>query len=229
MRAPVVYQLPKLQYLAPALVPVIAKWLWALRHDAKTEDNHGVGALARQSHRHVTSASYGVFMGHIILLNGVPAAGKSSVAAKLRILRPRLQVVDGDAVIRATKRAADPIAFAERTLERVLNTDERKALRGPVALDQAMPPNYLLQARTRFAGSCTTVLLTIDDEVRVARQEVREAQGRRLTYAWDPGWTAFGQAAYLRDLVLDANGPDRGGLDADDCAGAILEYVGSVI
>lgn len=168
-------------------------------------------------------------MGHIILLNGIPAAGKSSVAAKLRILRPQLQVVDGDAVVRATKRVADPVAFAERALERVLETVGRKALRGPVVLDQAMPPNYLLQARTRFAGSCTAVLLTIADDVRVARQEIRDARGRRLTYAWDRGWTAFGQAASLHDLVLDANGLDRGGLDEDACADAILEHVGSAI
>jgi dephospho-CoA kinase len=87
-------------------------------------------------------------MGHILLLNGIPAAGKSTVAAKLRILRSHLQVVDGDAVIRATKPAADPVAFAERALERVLKTVEGKALRGPVVLDQARPPNYLLQSHS---------------------------------------------------------------------------------
>jgi chloramphenicol 3-O-phosphotransferase len=168
-------------------------------------------------------------MGHIILLNGIPAAGKSSVAAKLKVLRPRIQVVNGDAVIRATKPVADPVVFAKRALERVLRTVERRALRGPVVLDQAMPPNYLLQARTRFAGSCTAVLLTIDDDVRAARQRLRDAQGRRLTHTWNPGWAAFGQAADLHDLVLNANGPSRGGLDEDDCADAILKHVGSLV
>lgn len=124
---------------------------------------------------------------------------------------------------------ADPVVFAARALERALKAVERKALRGPVVLDQAMPPNFVMQARTRFAGSCTAVLLTIDDDVRAARQAAREAQGRRLTYVWDPRWTAFGQAANLHDLVLDANGSNRGGLDEDDCAAAILKHVDPVI
>lgn len=168
-------------------------------------------------------------MSHIVVLNGIPAAGKSTVAAKLKGLRPQLQIVDGDVVVRTTKRVSDPVAFAARALERVLSRVERTALRGPVVLDQAMPPRYLLQVRTRFADSCTAVLLTIDHDVRAARQTARDARGRRLSYAWDPRWAEFGQAAYLHDLVLDANGPDRGGLDQDGCAAAILKHIDPVI
>lgn len=168
-------------------------------------------------------------MDHVVLLNGLPAAGKSAVAAKLKALRPRLQIVEGDAVIRGTQRVGDPVVFAARALERVLSTVDRKAKRGPVVLDQAMPPSFLRQARKRFAGSCTAVLLTIDDDVRAARQAARDARGHRLTYTWDPRCAEFGQAAELHDLALDANGRGRGGLDVDDCAAAILDHVGAAI
>lgn len=168
-------------------------------------------------------------MGHIVLLNGIPAAGKSTVAAKLKMLRPHLQTVEGDAVIRATEQVADPAVFVAQALEGVFSAVELKALLGPVVLDQAMPPSFVLRTRTRFSGSFTAVLLTIDEDVRVARQAEREAQGRHLTSAYDSRWEAFGQATDLHDLVLDANGPDRDGLDEDDCAAAILEHVGPAI
>ena len=147
----------------------------------------------------------------VILINGVPAAGKSSVAAKLRaVMRRSTTVRTDDAVIAVRKsyrtrgRAVDPITLSAESWARVLQLVRDALGKGNVVVDGAMTERQIREAQGSFGDRAMFVVLRITEETRQQRQSDRDREGRRLA-------TALGEDAHgrtgpdeLYDLVIDA-------------------------
>jgi chloramphenicol 3-O-phosphotransferase len=138
---------------------------------------------------------------HALFINGIPAAGKTTVANAVRRLDRRFQLVDGDKIVRRTpyhlRLQRGPQIRAD-----ILDTLDHRLQRGDTLLDFTMTASQVTEARTRFMGRSTFVILRIDEATRAARQHERDRRGNRLGFAWQHRFHSMPGGDELYDLVL---------------------------
>jgi chloramphenicol 3-O-phosphotransferase len=138
---------------------------------------------------------------HALLINGVPAAGKTTVANAVRRLDRRFQLVDGDKIVRGTpyrlRLQRGPQIWAD-----ILDGVDRRLQHGDTLLDFTMTASQVIEARARFMGRSTFVILRIDEATRAARQHERDRRGNRLGFPWQQQFHSMPGADELYDLVL---------------------------
>lgn len=149
--------------------------------------------------------------GRVIFINGVPAAGKSTVAAKLRsVMRGLTTVRTDDAVIavrnsyRVRGRKVDPITLSAESWARVLQLAREALAKGNVVVDGAMTERQIREAKGSFDDQALFVVLKITEETRQRRQRDRDREGRRLATPLGDDAHSMTGPDELYDLVIDA-------------------------
>lgn len=139
--------------------------------------------------------------GHVIHVNGIPCAGKSSVAAEVARKTSTFKILTGDEVIRRIpyeQRAAQASHLFELTLSMI----ERWQRSGNVIADGAWTERQVLDAQERFGSAAFFVILRIDEPERRRRESFR--RDRVLGHPWDPSWHDMPGPDELYDLVIDS-------------------------
>jgi chloramphenicol 3-O-phosphotransferase len=152
--------------------------------------------------------------GHAIFINGIPSAGKSSVAAEIKRESSTFRVLTGDDVIRQVP-YEQRAARAHRLFSLTLNTLERWLGPSNVVVDGAWTERQVIEAQERFGDMGLYVILRIDESERRRRESVRK--DRRLGSKWDPSWHDVPGPDDLYDLVIDSKLRD-----VSECANIIL-------
>lgn len=165
-----------------------------------------------------------VSSGHAIFVNGIPSAGKSSVASEIRRRDSTFRILTGDEVVRQAlggdnstlqvSRQQLPSAV-KRVFSLTLNMIEQSIKSNNVVVDGAWTKDQVTEAQSRFGASGLYVILRIDEPERQKRESART--DRRLTSSWDPAWHDMPGPDEIYDLVLDS-----GVMDVLACVDAIL-------
>lgn len=164
--------------------------------------------------------------GSVIFINGVPAAGKSTVAAKLRgrMRRPRTVRTDDQVIAvrnsyRARSMDVDSLTLSAESWDRVLQLTQEAFRKGNVLVEGAITERQVRDAKASFGDRAVFVVLRITEETRQRRQRDRDREGRPLA-------TALGENAHSRtgpdeiyDLVIDTETTSAKG-----CAQEILTF-----
>jgi len=158
---------------------------------------------------------------HALFVNGIPAAGKSTVTTAVMRLDSRFTVVDGDKIVRRTPYRLRPQRGPQIWTE-VLDEVDRQLKHGDTLLDFTMTAGQVLEARSHFLGRSTFVILRIDEPTRTARQRERDRRGNRLGFPWKQQYHQMPGSDDLYDLVLPGEGPRP-----VDSARAIIDLVDS--
>ena len=156
---------------------------------------------------------------HALFINGIPSAGKTTVTNAIRRRDGRFQLVDGDRIVRRTPYRLRPQRGRQIWAE-ILDAVSRRLQHGDTLLDFTMTANQVLEARTRFVGRSTFVILRIDEPTRAARQHERDRRGDRLGFPWQPKYHEAPGGDELYDLVL----PDHS-VRPEDSTRHIIEFV----
>lgn len=149
--------------------------------------------------------------GRVIFINGVPAAGKSTVAAKLRaVMRGPTTVRTDDAVIavrnsyRVRGCEVDPVTLSAESWARVLKLAQDALVSGNVVVDGAMTERQVRETKDAFGDKALFVVLKITEESRQRRQRARDREGRRLASPLGGDAHSMTGPDELYDLVIDA-------------------------
>ncbi len=156
--------------------------------------------------------------GHAIFLNGIPSAGKSSVAAKIRSRTSTFRVLTGDDVIRQVpfqQRAGQ----ADKLFVMVLTSIERWLGSSNVIVDGAWTERKVSEARERFGHMGLYVVLRIDESERKRREALRK--DRQLGHRWKPAWHDMPGPDDIYDVVIDSKATN-----VSKCATTILTAAG---
>lgn len=156
---------------------------------------------------------------HAIFVNGIQAAGKTTVARKIRNREPRrFRLVESDEIVRRVPPALR-VDSADMIWSRVLDSVEESLEEANVLVDAALTADQVVEARDRFGASAAFVILRIDEDTRSRRQADRNRWGNRLAHEWRPEWHDLPGEDDLYDLVCDA-----ASLTASQCASRILAF-----
>lgn len=155
---------------------------------------------------------------HAIFLNGIPAAGKSTVARIVRNQTSSFYVLTGDEIVRQVP-YEKRIDVAHLIWARLLDTVEDCLQGNNVLVDSALRADQVIQARDRFGEAAVFVILRIDEKTRARRQAQRDRRGNPLGHPWRPEFHSMPGEDDLYDLVLDA-----GSLTAELCAHEVVQF-----
>lgn len=153
--------------------------------------------------------------GHAIFINGIPSAGKSSVAQEIARRTSTFRVLTGDEVIRQVP-YEQRVASAHRLFALTLDMVGRWLARSNVIVDGAWTERQVMEAQGRFGNAGLYVILRIDETERRRRESMRK--DRRLGYAWDPSWHDMPGPDEVYDLAIDSKLKN-----VSECARIILE------
>jgi chloramphenicol 3-O-phosphotransferase len=140
-------------------------------------------------------------LGHAIFINGIPSAGKSSVAAEINRRTSTLRVLTGDDIIRQIP-FQQRVAQANRLFALTLKTIEEWMESSNVMVDGAWTQQQVEQAQGRFGTKGLYVILRIDEAERRRRESIRS--DRRLAHRWDPAWLDMPGPDDTYDVVVDS-------------------------
>lgn len=154
-----------------------------------------------------------------MFINGIPAAGKTTVANLLTGRIPGFHVLTGDDLIREVPHALR-LRLADRIWSRMLNVIEERLTESHLLVDSALPARQIQEARDRLGTVSGFVILRIDEVTRAARQRERDVRGNPLGLPWQLEYHAIPGPDAMYDLVLDS-----ARLSSEHCADAIAEFV----
>jgi chloramphenicol 3-O-phosphotransferase len=152
--------------------------------------------------------------GHAIFINGIPSAGKTSVAQEVRHRTSTFRVLTGDDVIRQVP-FQQRVAQANRLFALTLNMLERWLESSDVLVDGAWTQRQIIDAQDRFGRAGLCVILRIDEPERRRRESIR--RDPHLSYGWDPSWHDMPGPDEIYDLVIDSKV-----MSVSECADMIL-------
>lgn len=139
--------------------------------------------------------------GHVVFINGIQSAGKTSVASEIRSLTVTFRVLTGDDVVREFPEEQRVRRWKE-IFERLLARTEKWLENSNVIVDAALSAAQVEDARQRFGGSGLYVVLRIDEPERKRRESLRT--DRKLPI-WDPAWHSMPGPDDLYDHVIDSS------------------------
>ncbi len=164
--------------------------------------------------------------GHAIFINGIQAAGKSTVAAKMRGRMRRPRTVHTDDQIIAVRNAhsrrgleADPIRLSDEAWLATLSATREALLNANVLVEGTMTARHAVEARAMFGDQAMFAILRIKAETRARRQDDRDRAGRPLGTPWTQDGHDMPGPDDLYDLVIDADE-----MSAKSCAQEILTF-----
>lgn len=152
--------------------------------------------------------------GHIIVLTGIPSAGKTTVADVIGSFQPAFNIIHGDEGLRQIAAVAHRPQDAHELFLRLLNNVVTKAESGDTILEASLPATYVEEARGRLGSDGLFVSL------RVSRREWQRREitrNDRESVQWNERLTALQGSPDLYDLTLDTSE-----LAPNECADAVL-------
>ena len=152
--------------------------------------------------------------GHIIVLTGIPSAGKTTVAHVIRSLRPAFNIVHGDLDLRGMAPVALRLQDAHGLFLRMLSNVVTKAESGNVILEGSLPATYVEEARGGLGSDGLFVSLRVSRREWQRREMTRDD---REAVQWNERLTALQGSPDLYDLTLDTSE-----LAPNECADAVL-------
>ena len=155
---------------------------------------------------------------HAIFLNGIPGAGKSTVARQVVNRCSSYRVVSGDDIVRQVP-YQQRVRQTQLIWSRMLGAVEAGLASSKVLMDATLSANQVIEARDRLGDAAAFVIVRIDEETRDRRQAQRDRNGRPLGFEWRPEFNSMPGRDDLYDLVLDARL-----LTAEQCARHVLQF-----